>query len=133
SVQRVRGCQQRPVPHLCGRTGNECRCRTGLLPDFSHVSCNIHPFTFMVSARFQEIVPNFTFLVSSTHPKRILYRATITEPPTRTSIMAQAADKFLLNRLSRTSFAGFLLIATLMALLGEPLNAACAAAVAGLI
>ncbi|NWN92443.1 GGDEF domain-containing protein [Marinobacter adhaerens] len=47
--------------------------------------------------------------------------------------MAQAADKFLLNRLSRASFAGFLVIATLMALLGEPLNAACAAAVAGLI
>ncbi|MBK1872946.1 GGDEF domain-containing protein [Marinobacter sp. 1-3A] len=47
--------------------------------------------------------------------------------------MAQTADKFLLNRLSRASLAVFVAIAVLCALLGEPLTAASAAAAAGVI
>ena len=47
--------------------------------------------------------------------------------------MAQTADKFLLNRLSRASLVVFVAIAVLCALFGEPLTAACAAAVAGII
>ncbi len=47
--------------------------------------------------------------------------------------MAQTADKFLLNRLSRASLAGFVLVAAVCAALGEPLTAATAAAAAGVI
>lgn len=47
--------------------------------------------------------------------------------------MAQTADKFLLNRLSRASLTVFVAMAVLCALLGEPLTAASAAAVAGII
>lgn len=47
--------------------------------------------------------------------------------------MAQTADKFLLNRLSRASFAVFLVVAALCALLAEPLAAASSAAAAGVI
>ncbi|WP_100640120.1 GGDEF domain-containing protein [Marinobacter salexigens] len=47
--------------------------------------------------------------------------------------MAQTADKFLLNRLSRASLAVLVALAVLCALLGEPLTAACAAAAAGAI
>ncbi len=47
--------------------------------------------------------------------------------------MAQTADKFLLNRLSRASLVVFVAIAVLCALFGEPLTAACAAAAAGVV
>ena len=47
--------------------------------------------------------------------------------------MAQTADKFLLNRLSRASLVVFVAIAVLCALFGEPLTAACAAAAAGIV
>lgn len=47
--------------------------------------------------------------------------------------MAQTANKFLLNRLSRTSLVAFVIITVLCALFGEPLTAACAAAAAGVI
>lgn len=47
--------------------------------------------------------------------------------------MAQAADKFLLNRLSRASLVFFVAVAVLCAALGEPLSAAVSAAVAGVI
>ncbi|MGK0526169.1 MAG: diguanylate cyclase (GGDEF)-like protein [Pseudomonadales bacterium] len=47
--------------------------------------------------------------------------------------MAQTAEKFLLNRLSRASLAFFLVVAVLCAVFGEPLTAASAAAVAGVI
>src|SRR5690554_4970944 len=47
--------------------------------------------------------------------------------------MAQTADKFLLNRLSRASLAVFVAVAVLCALLGEPLTAASATAAAGVI
>ena len=47
--------------------------------------------------------------------------------------MAQTADKFLLNRLSRASLAVFVAIAVMCALLGEPLTAVSAAAAAGVI
>ncbi|HEA50900.1 GGDEF domain-containing protein [Marinobacter antarcticus] len=47
--------------------------------------------------------------------------------------MAQTADKFLLNRLSRASLVVFVAVSVLCAFLGEPLTAASAAAVAGII
>lgn len=47
--------------------------------------------------------------------------------------MARTADNFLLNRLSHVSLAIFVAIAVLCALSGEPLTAACAGAVAGII
>ncbi|KAA1173157.1 GGDEF domain-containing protein [Marinobacter salinexigens] len=47
--------------------------------------------------------------------------------------MARLADKFLLSRLSRSGFVVLIAVATLNALLGEPLAAAIAAAAAGIV
>jgi diguanylate cyclase (GGDEF)-like protein len=47
--------------------------------------------------------------------------------------MAQLADKFLLNRLSRTGFVILLVVAALCAALNEPLTAAVAVAAAGIV
>src|SRR5690554_5455843 len=47
--------------------------------------------------------------------------------------MAQLAEKFLLNRLSRAGFVILLVVAALGAALGEPLTAAIAAAAAGIV
>ncbi|QTN41783.1 GGDEF domain-containing protein [Marinobacter salsuginis] len=47
--------------------------------------------------------------------------------------MAQMAEKFLLSKLSRAGFAALIAIATLCALLGEPMVAAAAAAASGIV
>ena len=47
--------------------------------------------------------------------------------------MAQMAEKFLLSKLSRAGFVALIAIATLCAVLGEPMDAAAAAAAAGIV
>ncbi|HAU18878.1 MAG TPA: GGDEF domain-containing protein, partial [Marinobacter adhaerens] len=47
--------------------------------------------------------------------------------------MAQMAEKFLLSKLSRAGFVALIAIATLCAVLGEPMVAAAAAAAAGIV